>query len=480
MITVDKDYACAWYISAAQAEMREFMSGYVVGGIAVYLLCLILSILLHGYRAALKELGESVLEEREEEGDRYAKQVKHHVENEREFNNIVQVADACVCLFMGIFASWAFGRAHEIIPGISKEPGGISEKLLMVGIAIVMVLLMQAVGIIIPMRLAAHNPEQWAFGLAGKIRILSVPFLPLSWLVGSLAWVVLKMFGIDLNETESVTEEAIKSIVNEGHEQGVLEASEAEMISNIFEFSETDANEIMTHRTNVISLDGSITLSEAMEEMLQGTFSRYPVYGEDADDILGILYFRDAVAVSQAEKYDNVPIRDIPGLLRETIFIPETKSVNLLFRDMQKQKIHMAIVIDEYGQIAGIVTMEDILEEIVGNIQDEYDEEEEAIEEKEDGSFLIDGLASLDEVEELLDLDLDDEEYETLNGFLVARLDRIPQDGETPEVVWENYRFQILEVEGKVIRQVRVTKEGPKTEETDSKEEEKAKKEESK
>ncbi len=435
------------------------MEKYITIGFCGYIVCLLLSALFHGYKAGIKSLSESVLKEREEANDRMVAYIKNHVENDKKFSRVVSVVDACVYIFMGLCASWSFSNVKLLMPAFSGQESFVPEKIVLVVIIVLLILIIEAVGRVIPTKLGAHNPEKWCFGMAGRIKVLSIPFYPLSWIIGGIAWLGLKFVGIDLHADANVTEEAIISIVNEGHEQGVLKASEAEMISNIFGFAETYAKEIMTHRTNIVSLDGTITLEQAMEVMLNGSFSRYPVYMEDADDVVGILYFRDVVAASQMPRYKKMAITEIPGLLRETMFIPETKTVNLLFQEMQKQKIHMATVIDEYGQIAGIVTMEDIIEEIVGNIQDEYDEEEEVIEEKEDGSFLIDGLVSMAEVVNMIGSEFEELEYETLNGFLIATLDRIPQEGETPEIIWKNYKFQVLEVEGKIIRQVRVTKE---------------------
>ena len=249
------------------------------------------------------------------------------------------------------------------------------------------------------------------------------------------------------------------SMVNEGHEQGVLLASEAEMITNIFEFGDKQASDIMTHRKNIVAVDGAWTLKEAVDFILTQSNSRFPVYDKDIDNIIGILHFRDAM-VYYEENDTNQPVGEIKELLRDARFIPETRNINLLFKEMQSQKIHMAVVVDEYGQTAGLVAMEDILEEIVGNIFDEYDEEEELITKQEDGSFLIGGMAELDDVWKMLSLDTEEEEedYDTLNGFLIYKLDRIPQDGETAEISYKGYLFSVLRVENKTIQQIRVTK----------------------
>lgn len=268
---------------------------------------------------------------------------------------------------------------------------------------------------------------------------------------------VLRRFGIKWHGYEDVTEEDIMTMVNEGHEQGVLEADETEMISNIFQLGDTTAEDIMTHRTGITAIDGTMKLEDALDFMLdEGINTRYPVYGEDMDDIIGILHLRDAAMLARRAEFKKQEICTVPGLLREAVFIPETKKIDSLFKEMQSEKIHMEIVVDEYGQTVGLVTMEDILEEIVGSIMDEYDEEEHFMTKKEDGSWLISGLAPFDEVAETLGLSLgeDEEEYDTLNGFLTSRLDRIPAEGEKPCINESGWHFQVLKIGNKKIESV--------------------------
>lgn len=262
------------------------------------------------------------------------------------------------------------------------------------------------------------------------------------------------------DDSDNVTEEEIMLMVNEGHEQGVLLASEAEMITNIFEFADKQAAEIMTRRKNIVAVDGDWTLEETIDFIIKQNKSRFPIYEKDIDNIIGILHFKDAMVYY--EQHDtNTSISQIKELIREVHFIPETRNINSLFKEMQSRKIHMVVVVDEYGQTAGLVAMEDILEEIVGNILDEYDEEEDMIIKQEDGSFIIRGMARLGEVWEALEIEEqeEEEEYDTLNGFLIAKLDRIPQDDEKLEVKYRNYIFSALRVKKKTIQLVHVKKE---------------------
>ena len=257
---------------------------------------------------------------------------------------------------------------------------------------------------------------------------------------------------------DDVTEEEIISMVNEGHEQGVLLASEAEMIHNIFEFGDKEAKDIMTHRKNLIAIDGNLSYNDAVSFIIENSKSRYPVYLDDIDNIIGVLHIKDAFAFAQKNEVFRTSIKDIPNLIREVDFVPETLNIHTLFKMMQAKKSHMVIVVDEYGQTSGAVAMEDILEEIVGNIEDEHDEEESLIRMNPDGSYLMNGLASMPEVIELLKLPVEEDAFETLNGFLVSLLEKIPNDGETAKISMYGYDFNILKVEDKMIREVLVRK----------------------
>lgn len=269
----------------------------------------------------------------------------------------------------------------------------------------------------------------------------------------------IRLTGVDPQTLESeVTESEIISMVNEGHEQGVLDEREAEMIQNIFELDDKNAGNIMTHRKNVIGISADMNLLEAIAFMVEEPVSRFPVYEDNIDNILGVLHFKDAMKFHTSACYDNWLIRDIPKLLRGIRFIPETRGINDLFRTMQAEKLQMVMVVDEYGQTAGLVTMEDILEEIVGNIQDEYDNEIPLIRKEAENIYLMDGMAPLTEAEDALGVSFEDEEYDTLNGFLISKLDRIPSDGERPEITEGGFLFQILQVENKIIRLVKITK----------------------
>ena len=318
-------------------------------------------------------------------------------------------------------------------------------------------------GISLPKRLAERNSVSWAFRCLLPVRVIMALLLPVRIPVLLVAWPVFKLFGIDPEkQEENVTEEDIMSMVTEGHEQGVVEADEAEMITNIFQLNDKQASDVMVHRKNIIGIEAGTHLSDAVNFILkEGHNSRYPVYRGNIDNCLGVLHMKDALIRWYEGRFKEMKISDIPGLLRPALFIPETRALDNLFKEMQARKIHMVFVVDEYGQTAGIVTMEDILEEIVGNIVDEYDREEELFKPLSDGAFFMRGTIPLSEAEEAAGIPFTDEEkdeFDTLNGFLIAKLDRIPADGEKLTVEAHGFRFRILHTQNKVIRSVRVKK----------------------
>lgn len=260
---------------------------------------------------------------------------------------------------------------------------------------------------------------------------------------------------------DDVTEEEIISMVREGHEQGTILASEAELIHNVFEFDDKEVKDIMTHRKNIVSLDGSMSFIDAIEFTIDTGKSRFPVYENDVDSIIGVLHIKDAFTFFEKNEVYRSSIKDIDGLIRPVDFIPETVNINDLFKKMQSKKSHLAMVVDEYGQISGLIAMEDILEELVGNIEDEHDEEENYIRKNDDETFIMDGMTEFSDVKEALSLPVDDDAYETLNGFIISLSDKIPEEGDKTVISAYGYRFSVMSVEDKVIKQVMIKKLAP-------------------
>ena len=232
----------------------------------------------------------------------------------------------------------------------------------------------------------------------------------------------------------------------------------AGLIHNIIRYLDKDAKDIMTHRKNIITIDAQELLEDALRFMLDESFSRFPVCEGEIDSVIGIMHLREAMACYLDEKLRKVPLKELKGYIRPAAFIPETKSIDTLFKEMQADKNHIRIVLDEYGQTSGLVTMEDILEEIVGNILDEHDEAEVRIQRQQNGNYLVNGMVGLDDLEDVLAISFDQEEFETLNGFLVHQLDRIPGEDERCVVDYGGYRFTVLLVDNNTIQRVKIEK----------------------
>ncbi len=270
-----------------------------------------------------------------------------------------------------------------------------------------------------------------------------------------------KLSGDEVSKEEDITEKEFKNMVKDGADSGALEPGEVDMLINFVEFSEKDAHDIMTHRTAISAIDASSTVEEAMRRTMEDGFSRYPVYIDDLDHIIGIFHIRDLVRIYLDEsKRIKTLSQEREGLLNDPYIIPETKSINDLLREMQQKKTHMAVIVDEYGQTAGLVTMEDILEEIFGNIWDEHDKPEADITETVKDTYTIAGTTLLEDVSERLGMEFDLEDIDTMNGFMTFKLGHIPEEGEKFETVYGGYHFKILEVENKVITKIEAVKIG--------------------
>ncbi len=277
-------------------------------------------------------------------------------------------------------------------------------------------------------------------------------------LLAGLAGGIAVFWFISKKKSEKIDEEAIISKVNESTERGTIEESEAVMINNIFEFGDKDAKDIMTDRSNIVGIEGSQKLADAIELMLNNAYSRFPVYDESIDRIIGILHIKDAIKAFRDKTNRKKPVVEVENLLREAKFIPETRKVDDLFRAMRAKRYQMVIVVDEYGQTAGIVAMRDMLEEIVGDIDDEYDDDNGFIIAENGSKYVVDGLTLLEDLEDCLEIEFEDENFETINGFLISKMDHIPDKKEKFEVDYKGYNFKVLSVENKMIKQILVTR----------------------
>ncbi|MBR1848065.1 MAG: HlyC/CorC family transporter [Lachnospiraceae bacterium] len=260
------------------------------------------------------------------------------------------------------------------------------------------------------------------------------------------------------NNGQDEFEEDILTMVNEGQETGAIEDGEAQMIAGIFALDDKEARDIMTHRTQITGIEDVMTLEDALHFMLDSNYSRFPVYEENIDKVQGIVHLKDVCRECQNEDQKDKALKDIDGLIREVQYVPETRKIDELFRQMQHSKSQMVIVIDEYGQTAGLIAMEDILEEIVGDIKDEYDEEQNQIQQKGQDRFVIDGMSKLEDLEKQFGISFDEEFFDTMNGFMISKMDRIPEVGDQFSVEVDGYLFQIMKVKNHKIDKVTVKK----------------------
>ena len=343
-------------------------------------------------------------------------------------------------VFAGAFWQGAWGRLLENL------------LVTLLGVAFIMVFSRG-----IPRRLAARYPEALAPALSGPAAVIVALFTPLAWLTEKAVALVLALFGVrDLDQPENVTEEEIRMMVDVGEETGGIEAAEKDMILGVFDFADRTVDEIMTHRTDVTAAGEDTTLEELVALAGEHGFSRIPVVGEDGlDDILGILNVKDLLPLAVADRRKKFSVK---SYVRPPYYVPESTKCRDLFAAFNQQKNQIAVVVDEYGGTSGIVTMEDLLESIVGDIQDEYDNEAEEITAISQDRYTLDGDVDLDEVSRLLGCSFaerpDWEDYDTLGGLLIATLDRIPSPGEHPSVELDGVRFTVQKSNSRQILEV--------------------------
>lgn len=424
------------------------------------LMLLVLLIALNAFFAAseiaLISLNENKLRYMAEEGNKKASQLLKILGDPSKFLATIQIGITLAGFLASAFAADTF--AEPLVELIKKTQIPVSETVLK-NIAVIFITLVLSYftlifGELVPKRLAMKKTETISFFVVSPLIALSTVTSPFVKLLSVSTNFVVRLFGIDpAAEEEMVTEEEIRMLVDVGEEKGAIDENEREMINNIFEFDNKEVCDIMTHRTEIVGIPITASIKEIMDIVKEAKFTRYPVYEENIDDIIGILNIKDFIQLTE-DRNDFC----LKNIIRQPYYVPSSKKADELFRELQSTKTHMAVVIDEYGGTAGIVTIEDLLEEIVGNIFDEYDEEEKEFEKLDENTFIISGVTSLDQVTEVLDVDLPVDDYDTLSGFIIGQLGRIPEEGETPEVEFEEIVFKVEKVEEKRIARVKACK----------------------
>lgn len=431
------------------------------GSIILQIVILFVLIFINAFFAmseiAVISLNDNKIDKMAEAGDKKAQQIKKLTKSTSSFLSTIQIGVTLAGFLTSATAAQSFaGMLTEAIgktPVVNVIPLGVISGVSTVLITLIMAYFNLVLGELVPKKIAMQKPEKVSFAAApvllfvAKVTKPAVKFLALS------TNGVLKIMGIDPHaDEETVTEEEIRMMVDVGGEKGVIEDVQKEMIDNIFEFDDINASDIMTHRTDVVCVDVEDSLSDAVKLSIDNGFSRIPVFEEDPDNIIGIIYIKDFLKYVGASLPKTKSIKDI---MREAYYVPETKRCGELFSEMTEKHVQMAVVVDEYGGTAGLVTLEDVLEAIVGNIQDEYDQESDEISIIDEKTFTIDGITDIEEVEELIGKTLPEGDYDTLGGYLISVLGFLPQDGDMNEVVFENIKFTVLNVEDRRIGKVR-------------------------
>ena len=426
------------------------------------IIVLIILIALNAFFAASEiayiALNDAKIEKQAKEGNKRAQQIQKMLETPSKFLSTIQIGITLAGFLSSAFASDAF--ASKLAPILNNAiPIGIGawQNISIIIITIILSFFTIVFGELVPKRLAMKHYEKIAFATIGVIKTISVITAPFVKLLSVTTNAISKIFGVGENEEEIVTEEEIKMMVDQGKEDGTIQEDEKEYINNVFEFNDITASEIMTHRTDIFAVDINTSPAELLEEIIKDDckHSRIPVYDETIDEIKGILYVKDIIKNITKKTFK------IKNIMKEAYFVSQNKLINEIFKELQKSKKQMAIVIDEYGGTAGLITMEDILEEIVGDIYDEYDDIEEEYEKIDDKTYIVSGKMPIYDVNKLLNVNIPEGDYDTLSGYLQEELGRIPTEEELPIVETEELTFKIEEYEDKRILKVKVCKNEP-------------------
>lgn len=407
---------------------------------------------------AIVTLNDNKIDKMAEQGNKKAKQIKKLTENTSSFLSTIQIGVTLAGFLTSATAAQSFAgmlaNAIAKTPVIEFIPLGVISGFSTVVITLVMSYFSLVLGELVPKKIAMHKPEKMAFMAAPILTFVAKVTNPIVKFLALSTNGVLRLMGIDPHaDEETVTEEEIRMMVDVADEKGVIEEVQKEMIENIFEFDDIDVADIMTHRTDMVCIDDDEPLSEAVKLSIEHGFSRIPVYEEDPDDIVGIIYIKDFLKYVGSTLPKTKTVKD---MMRPAYYVPETKRCGELFTEMTEKRVQMAVVVDEYGGTAGIVTLEDLIESIVGNIQDEYDQEDEEISIINETTFTVDGITDIEEVEEHIGKTFPEGDYDTIGGYIISVLGFLPQDGEMNEVTFENVKFTVLNVEERRIGKVKV------------------------
>lgn len=426
------------------------------GSIGLELLLILVLILLNAFFAcsemAVVSVNKTKISVMADEGDKRARILLKLLDEPGRFLATIQVG---ITLAGYLASASAATSIAEILDNALRTMGlPASGEISVVIITLLLSYVTLVFGELVPKRIALQNSEKMALAAARPINIVSKITFAFVKLLTFSTNAVLKLLGFHTEKLEEqVSEEEIRSMIQVGEENGVINKIEKDMIDGIFQFDDTLAKEIMTPRPDVFSIEVNMPICEVIDQVLEEQYSRVPVYEDDYDNIIGVLYMKDLFVELRDKKREEIVIRDI---IRPAYFVPETKNIDALFRELQSTKNHMAILIDEYGGFSGIVTIEDIIEEVMGNIFDEYDVLDEPIKKLDNGTYMVEGTVPIYEINDMLDIDLPSDDFDTIGGFVMTLLGSIPNENENPVVEYKNCTFKVEKVAEKRIEKVSI------------------------
>ena len=422
------------------------------------LIVLLILILINAFFAAAEiafiSLNDAKIEKNAKNGDKKAKQIRKMLKEPSKFLATIQIGITLAGFLSSAFAADTF--ASSLAPILENWiPMGENfwSNVSIIIITIILSYFSLVFGELVPKRIAMKYSEKLAYKSIGVIKIINVITLPFVKFLTASTNAVSKIFGIKETDEDTVTEEEIRMMVDVGEEKGTIEEEEKNLINNVFEFNDKLVSEIMVHRKDIYAINVNSEISDILADLKEYKYSRIPVYEDNVDNIVGILFIKDLLAFVGKKREAK-----IKNIMRTPYFVPEYKMINELFEDLKRSKNQFAVVLDEYGGTAGIITMEDIIEELVGNIFDEYDEEEKDFEKIDQNTFLISGGVTIYDLKKILDVDIPEGEYDTLSGYLIELLGRIPSDDEKPIIETEKVTYKIEDYEEKRILWVKACK----------------------
>ena len=428
-------------------------SFHLIVGVQIGIIAIILLIcsLLVATQKAMRVVSRNIIREMAEEGNKKAEKIMRLIDDSSSVNATV----FAVLIFFGLLVGEIITISYQSSIGLLLDSFNVpyASLISLLLITLIVALCFLVFVIFLPRQIAIKKPVEVSMKLIRFFRICQIIVLPIVGIVRFVTNILLKITRQGtISYDESFSKEDVMSMLEVGQETGALKEEGKKMINSIFAFDNILAYEVMTPRTDVFSIDLLDEADEYFEELMELKYSRVPVYEEDSDNIIGILNIKDFFIKAKTDGFENVKVKDI---LREPFFVPETKNIDSLFFELQKTKQHIAILIDEYGGFSGIVTMEDIIEEVMGEIDDEYDEEEHDIEKIAENKYLIDGFMDLDDINESIGTNLESNTSETVGGLIIDILGEIPsEDTENIIVNYENYEFTVESIKDRRIDRV--------------------------